>query len=42
VSIKINIYITLDLRNMPKPLKKEWADTIEKLKKLPNVKVIEA
>jgi len=42
MSTKVNINIILDLRKMPKPLKKEWIETIEKLKQLPNVKVIEA
>jgi len=37
---KVNINIILDLRNMPKPLKKEWIETIEKLKQMLNVKVI--
>lgn len=37
---KIKINIILDLTKMPIPLKREWAETIEKLKKQRNVKVI--
>ena len=38
---KIRINLILDISKMPKPLKKEWAETIEGLRKLPNVKIIE-
>lgn len=39
--IKVNINVTLDLSKMPMPLKKEWRETVERLRKLPNVKIIE-
>lgn len=38
---KININVVLDLSKMSMPLKKEWKETIEKLRKLPNVTIIE-
>jgi len=39
--VKVNITIILDISKMPDDLKKEWHETIEKLKKLPNVTVKE-
>jgi len=38
---KVNINIVLDISGMPRPLKKEWKETLEKLGKLPNVKIID-
>jgi len=37
----INVNIVLDVTELPKPLKKEWKETLEKLAKLPNVKIID-
>ena len=37
---RISMNVIVDVSKMPQPLKKEWGETIEAIKKMPNVTVI--